>query len=162
MILRTLVLASVALVGLSGCVNLSRSAAVAPITQAQDYRVAAVELTVDPGIETTPEFANLFRQRVQTELDGCAQGSRPLRLEASITRLDRANPVQVALIGGANVLRGQARLIDPASGEVVGDYEVGRTVIGARVAVFEMAEGEEQLSTAFGQELCALAFDAGT
>ena len=116
MILRTLVVASVALVGLSGCVNLSRSAAVAPMTQAQDYRVAAVDLTVDPGIETTPEFANLFRQRVQTELDGCAQGRRPLRLEASITRLDRANPVQVALIGGANVLRGQARLIDGKSG----------------------------------------------
>lgn len=81
-----------------------------------------------------------------------------MRLEASINRLDRANPVQVAIIGGANVLRGHARLVDPATGTVIGEYEIGRTVIGARVAVFEMAESEEQLSEAFGRELCEQAF----
>ncbi|MBN8551414.1 MAG: hypothetical protein J0L52_00795 [Caulobacterales bacterium] len=152
------ILICAALLGLGGCVNLSRSEALAPIAGAAGYRVAGVNLTLDPEIETTPEFAGIFQARVQAELDGCAQGQRPLHLEASISRLDRANPVQVAVIGGANVLRGRARLIDPATGHVVGNYEIGRTVIGARIAVFEMAESEEQLSTAFGQELCDLAF----
>ena len=144
----------------SGCVSLSRSNAVTPLDQASadSYRVSEVRLSVEPEIEATPEFAGIFRDRVQAELNTCAAGARPLRLEAEITRLDRANPVQVALIGGANVLRGSARLVDPANGRVVGEYEIGRTVVGARVAVFEMAEGEEQLSTAFGRELCEQAF----
>ena len=43
------------------------------------------------------------------------------------------------------------------------DYQVtaeqyAQAEVGARVAVFEMAEGEEQLSTAFGRELCEQAF----
>jgi hypothetical protein len=156
--IRPLLLAAVAAVPLSACVNLSRSAPVTPIAAADSYRVSEVRLAVEPEIETTDEFAGIFAERVQTELNGCADGARPLRLEASISRFDRANPVQVALIGGANVLRGHARLVEPASGRVVGEYEIGRTVIGARVAAFEMAESEEQLSTAFGRELCEQAF----
>lgn len=151
-------LVAVALIPAAACVNLSRSAPVTPIAAADSYRVGEIRLAVEPEIETTAEFAAIFTERVQAELDTCADGGAPLRLEAAITRFDRANPVQVALIGGANVLRGTARLVEPTSGRVVGEYEIGRTVIGARVAAFEMAESEEQLSTAFGRELCEQAF----
>lgn len=144
----------------AGCVNLSRSQAVAPLSDAAGYRVGEVRLQLEDGITATPEFATIFRDRVQAELNECATGSRPLRVEASVSRLDRANPVQVALLGGANVLRGDARLVDPATGRTVGEYQIGRTVVGARFAVFEMAESEEQLSEAFGQELCDQAFGA--
>ena len=158
--IRTLVIAALAVTPLSACVGLSRSAPVTPVAAADaaSYRISEVRLAVEPEIQTTPEFNAIFQERVQQELNQCAEGARPLRLEASINRLDRANPVQVAVIGGANVLRGHARLIDPADGRIVGEYEIGRTVIGARVAVFEMAESEEQLSTAFGRELCEQAF----
>lgn len=156
--IRTVLLATAVAVPMTACVNLSRSAPVTPIAAAEGYRVSEVRLAVEPEIETTGEFVSIFSERVQAELSACADGTTPLRLEAEITRLDRANPVQVALIGGANVLRGNARLVDPASGRVVGEYEIGRTVIGARVAAFEMAESEEQLSTAFGRELCEQAF----
>lgn len=144
----------------TACVNLSRSAPLTPIAGAESYRVSDIRLSVEPEIEASGDFASIFGERVQAELDACADGATPLRLEAEITRLDRANPVQVALIGGANVLRGNARLVDPSDGRVVGEYEIGRTVIGARVAVFEMAESEEQLSSAFGRELCEQAFGA--
>lgn len=156
--IRTLAVAAVAALPLTACVGLSRSAPVTPVVEAQSYRVSAIQLSVEPEIQTTDEFQAIFQDRVQQELNTCADGARPLRLEASIHRLDRANPVQVAVIGGANVLRGHARLVDPTDGRVVGEYEIGRTVIGARVAVFEMAESEEQLSTAFGRELCEQAF----
>lgn len=158
--IRTLVIALLAAVPLSACVGLSRSAPISPLadTDAAGYRVSEVHLQVEPEIQTTDAFDTIFRDRVQQALNTCAAGLRPLRLEASIHRLDRANPVQVAVIGGANVLRGHARLVDPANGRVVGEYEIGRTVIGARVAVFEMAESEEQLSAAFGRELCDQAF----
>lgn len=151
---------SVAAVALTGCINMSRSGTVSPMAAADAgaYRVTDIQLNLDEGIEATPEFQSIFRERVQAELNACADGARPLRLEAGISRLDRANPVQVAILGGANVLRGSARLVDPADGRVVGEYEIGRTVVGARVAVFEMAEGEEQLSEAFGRELCEQAF----
>ena len=62
------------------------------------------------------------------------------------------------VIVGANVLRGSARLVDPSTGQLVGEYEIGQTVIGGRIAVVEMAEAEEQMSDAFGEELCEQAF----
>lgn len=144
----------------AGCVGLSRSSAIKPIDAAvaAGSRVAEIRLTVEDEVTTRPEFQGIFRERVQAKLNECATGARPLRLEAEITRLDRANPVQVAIIGGANVLRGGARLVDPATGQTVGEYQIGHTVMGGRVGVFQMAESEEQLSDAFGQELCEQAF----
>lgn len=148
-------------VPLSGCLSMSRSEAVAPIdaSVAQGARVTEVRLTTEDQVTVRPEFQGIFRERVQTRLNACATGARPLRLDAEITRLDRANPAQVMLIGGANVLRGNARLVDPATGEVVGEYEIGKTIIGGRWSIFQMAESEEQLSDAFGAELCEQAFD---
>lgn len=155
-----LAVAGLALLALPACVSMSRSSTTTALDAAGGARVSEVRLTTDEGVTVRPEFAAIFRQRVQTRLDGCATGSRPLRLEASISRLDRANPVQVAIIGGANVLRGQARLVDPATGRTVAEYEIGRTVVGSRLSIFQMAESEEQLSDAFGDELCDQAFKA--
>ncbi len=160
-------LSAVALIGaavsVSACVGMSRSAPVTALdpAAAAGMRVSEIRLTTDDKVTVRPEFAGIFRERVQTKLDGCATGGRPLRLEASISRLDRANPAQVLLIGGANVLRGHARLVDPANGRVVAEYDIGRTIVGGRLGVFQMAESEEQLSDAFGSELCNQAFKPG-
>jgi hypothetical protein len=157
----------IALVGaaftLTACVGMSRSSAVTAMdpTMAAGARVSEIRLTTDDKVTVRPEFAGIFREHVQTKLDGCATGTRPLRLEASISRFDRANPAQVLLIGGANVLRGHARLVDPTNGRVVAEYDIGRTIVGGRLGVFQMAESEEQLSDAFGSELCDQAFKPG-
>lgn len=145
---------------LTACVSLSRSEPVAPLAPdvAAGARIGEIRLTTADGLDLTPEFPGIFTQRVQSRLDACATGERPLRLEASIERLDKANPVQTAVVGDANVLRGNARLVDPATGRAVGEYQIGRTVVGGRVAVVQMAEAEEQMSDAFGQELCEQAF----
>ena len=156
--LRSLVAVGAAIL-LSGCVNLSRSAPVAALAPelAREGRVTEVVLTNAPET-VSPEFAALFQRRVQDKLDGCAKGERPLRLEASVERLTRTNPVVTAVVAGANVLRGTARLVDAATGQPVGEYQIGRTVVGGRVAVIRMGQAEEQLSDAFGQELCEQAF----
>jgi hypothetical protein len=157
----------IALIGaalsLSACVGMSRSAPVTALdpAMAAGARVSEIRLTTDAKVTVRPEFAGIFRDHVQARLDDCAAGNRPLRLEASISRFDRANPAQVLLIGGANVLRGHARLVDPASGRVVAEYDIGRTIVGGRLGVFQMAESEEQLSDAFGAELCDQAFKRG-
>jgi hypothetical protein len=156
---RTLLISAAAL-ALTGCVSLSRSEAVAslPADLVANGRVTEIVLTRMPDLKVTPGFDDLFRQRVQAKLDACARGARPLRLEALLTRFDKANPVMTAVIGGSNVLRGSARLVDTATGQLVGDYRVGKTVVGGRVAVVVMAQAEEQLSDAFGEELCKQAF----
>jgi hypothetical protein len=145
---------------LSGCVSMSRSEAVAPLAAdiAQGSRVSEIRLTRSQALKVTDGFDDIFKSRVQTRLDACATGPRPLRLEAELERLDKANPVVTAVVAGSNVLRGSARLVDVATGEVVADYKVGKTIVGGRFAVVVMGEAEEQLSDAFGEELCKQAF----
>ncbi|AYV45838.1 hypothetical protein CFHF_11500 [Caulobacter flavus] len=145
----------------SGCVSLSRSAAVddLPADWRTQARISEVRLSRGE-LKVTDGFDGLFRQRVQAKLDGCAKGDRALRLEARLDRFDKANPAMTALVGGANVLRGKARLVDVRTGKVVGDYAIGKTIVGSRLAVIKMGEAEEQLSDAFGEELCAQAFPA--
>ncbi|CAN5361658.1 hypothetical protein BH10PSE2_BH10PSE2_03170 [soil metagenome] len=144
---------------LCGCVSLSRSSAVTPLAMTSGgYRVTAITVTTGQGVGARPEFAGIFEQHVGTRLSACATGTHSLRLEASIDRLSRANPAQVMIVGGANVLRGHARLVDPATGRVVGEYEIGKTIMGSRFGIFQMAQSEEQLSDAFASELCDQAF----
>ncbi len=145
----------------TGCVSLSRSAAVddLPADWRAQARISDVKLTRG-DLKVTDGFDALFKQRVQAKLDGCAKGQRPLRLEVKLERFDKANPAMTALVGGANVLRSQARLVDVRTGKTVGDYAIGKTIVGSRLAVIKMGEAEEQLSDAFGEELCAQAFPA--
>ena len=144
---------------LGGCLNLSRTAEVAPAATevVRDARVTRIVLTTG-DIGVSPEFEAIFQRRVQAKLDRCATGATPLRLEAALDRIDKTNPVVTALLFGANVLRGAATLVREDTGEVVGQYQIGRTVVGRGPAVIAMAEAEEQLSDAYGEELCKAAF----
>lgn len=155
-----MILPLLAAVGLSGCVGMSRSSAVAPLSAdwTRDGRITEVRLQPGPALKVTPQFKGIFETRVQGKLTACAKGDRPLRLEARIDRLDKANPVITTVIAGANVLRGQARIVDIATGRVVGDYAVGKTIVGGRFAIIAMGQAEEQMSDAFGDELCKQAF----
>ena len=112
-------LASAAALG--GCVSLSRSAAVEPLAAdvARSGRVDEVVLAGAPST-VSPEFEAIFRQRVKAKLDGCAKGERALRLEAKVDRLRKTNPVVTAVVAGANVLRGSARLADVEPGPPAG------------------------------------------
>lgn len=147
---------------LSGCVSMSRSSTVSPLSAdlAASGKVTEITLRRDGDIKVTPDFDALFKTHVQAELDKCATGTRPLRLEASISSLDKANPAMTLLIAGKNAVRGHARLVDAGTGRVVGEYEIGQTVVGSRLAIIQMSEAEEQVSTGFGKEVCKQAFPA--
>ncbi len=157
--IKVLMAASCAL-ALGGCVSLSRSASVNAMASddADQFRVTEIALAVDPLVRVSPQFDAIFKAHVAAKLDACAHGARPARLDATIERLDKSNPVMVAIVAGANVLRGTARLTDIESGRAVADYKVGQTIVGRSVAVFAMARAEEQLSDGFGDELCKQAF----
>lgn len=147
---------------LGGCVSMSRSSPVTSLSAdwAREGRIDQVTVTRGADLKVTPEFEGIFKTRVKAKLDACAKGARPLRLEAKVDRLDKANPVVTTVVAGANVLRGEARLVDVGTGRVVADYKVGSTIVGGRFAIIVMGQAEEQLSDAFGDEMCKQAFPA--
>lgn len=149
-------------VALGGCISKSDSAPIAalPSDWSTTSRVETVTMDRDPAIEVSADFDAIFQQRVRAKLDACATGQRPLRLEAELKKLSKANPFVTAVLFGQNKVRGTARLVDVATGRVVGEYRIGQTITGSRVGVIAMAEAEEQLSDAFGAEVCTQAFGA--
>ncbi len=154
-----LVLALAATLG--GCVTKSKSAVIAPLAATWVENGRVDEIVFDGGgIEgVSPAFAQTFQTNVKAKLDACAKGGRPLKLEASIRRLDKANKAMVIVLGGGkSAVRGHAKLIDPATGATVGEYDIGQNVVGARPAMLVMLNAEQTLSKAFGDELCARAF----
>ncbi|MDP3176232.1 MAG: hypothetical protein Q8M88_17550 [Phenylobacterium sp.] len=158
MIRSSISLAAAALV-VGGCVGMSRSETVSPLSDnwTRTGRIETIALTKG-DIKVTSEFDEIFKSRVKSKLDACAKGPTPLALEVTLDRLDKANPVLTTVVAGANVLRGQARLVNPATGAVVADYKIGKTIVGGRFAIVVMGQAEEQLSDAFGDELCKQAF----
>jgi hypothetical protein len=146
---------------LGACVSTHQSAALTPLPAdwAASGHVARIDFVDDAKVTVSDHFDKTFTDRLQAKLDACAKGSRPLVLKASISRLSRSNGVVTVLSGSArNKVRGEAQLIDEATGKVVGDYKIGQTVYGTRLATFQMLKPEHQLADAFGDEVCREAF----
>ena len=141
------------------CVSMSGSEAVStlPADIAANARVEEIRLTRG-DIRVSEGFNELFQQRVKAKLDACAKGSRALRLEASIHKYERTNPVITTIIAGRNVIRGEARLTEISTGKEVAVYQIGHTVVGGKLGILAMGQAEQQLSDAFGTELCNQAF----
>lgn len=160
--MKRLILAAAACAALAGCISTSSSEAVSdlPANWRTDTRIESVTLTRSPDLNVTPQFDQLFTDRVKAGVDKCAAGSRPARLEARLDKLTKANPFVTAILFGQNKVRGTARLVDAATGQLIGEYRIGRTVTGSRVGVIQMAQAEEQLSDGFAAEVCRQAFAA--
>ena len=151
-----------AMAALGGCLARSRSLAEAPvpIDVARDGRVDIVNIDYVPVMRNvTAEFPTIFTTKVKGRLDRCARGSRPLRLDASVTDYIRTNAVTSTLLVGRTRIRGLAVLTDLQTGRVVGRYKIDRTFVG-RYGVFAMGPAQDQLSAAFGGEVCRQAFRA--
>ena len=157
----TLAALAVAAASMSGCVSMSRSSAVSAVSAdwTRDGRVVEVRLTGNAQQErVATDFQTIFERRVQSKLDGCAPGQRPLRLEATVDQYYRSNPVITTLVAGRNRIRGTATLIDTATGQTVGRYNIGKTIVGGRIGIIAMGPAQTQLSDAFGDEVCKQAF----
>lgn len=145
---------------LSACVSSGGGDTIRALSpeRARGASVGDIVIVAQPDT-VSAEFANVFTNRVREAVGKCAKGSRPLRLEVRILEMKAANPAMTVLLGDSNVIRGTAALIDPVSGETVGDYEINRsTGGGGLIAAVSMGQAEEQMSQAFGKELCDRAF----
>lgn len=155
-----LLLIACAAAALAGCVARSRSLAEAPvpIDITREGRVDIVNVDYVPVMrKVTAEFPTIFTTKVKRRLDRCAQGTRALRLDASVTDYVRTNAVTSTLLVGRNRIRGVAVLTDLQTGRVVGRYKIDRTFVG-RYGVLAMGPAQDQLSAAFGGEVCRKAF----
>lgn len=146
----------------AACASGTGSAAIQalPPAVADNARVVAVNVVNIPEQGVSAGFETLFESKVQAELNECAQGSRPLTLEVSLDHFDRANPAMTWLLADQNSITGIARLKDE-TGALVGEYLIKRTFVASGlVGIALMAQAEDQMSQAFGEELCAQAFGA--
>ena len=145
----------------SACASGSGSSAIQPLPAdlAANARVAGVSVVGIPQDRVSGEFQTVFQSRVQSQLNKCAAGTEPLTVEISLDSFDRANPAMTWLIADQNEIAGIARLTD-ASGNLVGEYLIKRTFVASGlVGIALMAQAEEQMSDAFGEELCKQAFE---
>lgn len=159
--MRILTPALAGLLLLGGCVSAGASGAInaLPAALAGGARVASVELRNTPG-GTAPGFDSRFEAAVQTQLNKCATGSEALTLEVSLDGYYAPNPVMAAFAPMKSQVSGVARLRD-AGGAVVGEYRIERSLmIGGIAGAVVAANAENNMSNAFGEELCKQAFRA--
>lgn len=144
----------------AGCSTSGGSGALSPLPQAlaSDARVTEVRVSSFPRQGVSSEFARVLRQGVRKKVEACADGTAPVTLDVSLDSFEKANPLMVGFLYGSNRIRGTARLIDQ-SGQVVGEYRIQRAYSShGAVGVAMMAQAEEQMSAAFGDEVCKQAF----
>jgi len=145
---------------LGGCVSSGGGDTVKQIASnvsTSSYVDKIVLVSAPHNVSTT--FPATFTEKVKSKLDRCATGKAPLRLEVMIIEFHQSNPAMTVLVGSSNLIKGTARLIDPATDAVVADYDVTRSVgAGGLLGAAIMADGESQMSDAFGDELCKRAF----
>lgn len=145
---------------LSGCVYSGGAEAVKHMDPAvaKGARVDSINVTVANGIEDQ-ELATVMPQVLQRELNTCATGSQPLHLEVNVTRFKGQNAAMTILLGDGAELQGTAKLIEPETNQVVGDYDVSESVGGGGIlAAAAMADAERSLSQEFAESLCKQAF----
>lgn len=153
------VLALAGAVLLAGCVTSNGSGAIRPISAdaASRGRVTYVQLQNTPD-NVSDGFAIQFQNTVQTKLNECANGDYPLALTVTLNGYQSANPLISLFAPSQSEISGVARLTD-ASGAVVGEYNIRRTIlIGGVIGAVVAVSAEQNMSSAFGEELCKRAF----
>lgn len=115
----------------------------------------------------SPDFRSILVAALRKHLAACAHGTQPLQLDVTVARVSSENPAKTILVGDSDVIKGSAQLIDPATGAVVGDYDIAHSIGGGGVLLGAsgivagaavMAYPEEQMADSFAGEICNRAF----
>jgi hypothetical protein len=144
---------------LAGCTS-SSSDAIKPLpsTLAKTGFVTTIDVKSVPA-NVSPEFKGALAAELEKDLKLCATGTTPLRLEASVVQFKAQSAVATILIGGSNLIKGTVQLVDPATDQIVGDYDISRSQGGGGlIAAAAMAGPEGRMTEAFAEEVCVQAF----
>jgi hypothetical protein len=109
--------------------------------------------------DVSAEFKPALEGELRKKTSLCAKGQMELSLEVDIAQVRTQNVALTVLVGNSNGIKGQARLIRPDTGEVVGDYEIFHSVGGGGViAAIGLSGAERQMAVDFADAVCARAF----
>ena len=133
--------------------------AVRPLSVAAATSSYVSDIDVSVVTEEAPQsLAGTLETELRKELDGCATGSVPVRLEAFVTQYEGPDAVRALLIGHGLGMRGSAQIY-ASNGDLIGDYDVARSLGGGGIIpTVVMENGEEILSNAFAREICEEVF----
>ena len=148
-----------AAVGLAACSH-SSSEAVTDLSADLKSGAFVSQITVKdvPAYAPAAFEANLGGA-LQQGLAKCATGTHPLTLEVTVTKFQAENAAMTILVGSSNAVQGSARLIEPGTGAVVGDYDIAASTGGGGViAAIAMADAQRDMSQAFASDICKKAF----
>jgi hypothetical protein len=125
------------------------------IKQARIYTITVKSVPDNVSSGFKPELESMLR----LGMDDCAQGQSWLNLEVTVIQLKKSDAGKAFLVGDSNVVKGQARLVDPTSGAVVGDYDIGYSVGGGGLAAaLAMSQAESSMARGFAKQVCDTAF----
>ena len=121
-------------------------------------RVGSI-VVLDVPADVSAEFKPALEEELRKKTSECAKGQTELSLEVNIAEVKKQNAAKTIFLGDSNGIKGQARLIRAATGEVVGDYEIFHSVGGEGAAVAVGLSGaERQMAVDFADAVCARAF----
>ncbi len=147
------------LVGLAACSH-SSSEAVTDLSsdlKASSF-VSQIKIKAVPP-EAPAAFEANLGGALQSALAKCANGSHALTLEVTVTKFQAENAAMTILVGSSNAVQGSARLVQPDTGAVVGDYDIAASTGGGGViAAIAMADAQSDMSNAFASDICKKAF----
>jgi hypothetical protein len=109
----------------------------------------------------SPQFKDMLTAHLREETSKCARGNQPLKLEVAVSDLTEQNPGMTFLAGNSDKIKGSARLTDPTTNQVVGDYDISHSFgAGGLLGIAILSGAEDKMSDAFAQEVCSRAFAA--
>lgn len=153
------VLAAAGLAGQAGCSTSSSEAItdLAPDVKTGSY-VSQIEIKDLPAYAPA-SFPDSLASALQQALVTCATGKHPLRLEVHVSKYKSENAAMTILVGSSNAIEGSARLLQPDTGAVLGDYDISTSTGGGGViAAVAMANAQYDMTHAFASDLCKKAF----
>jgi hypothetical protein len=143
----------------SGCTYSSSEAVkTLPPDIAKNAKIADVVVLSVPT-NVSPQFKDMLTAHLREETARCARGAQPLRLEVAVSDLTEQDPGMTFLAGSADKIKGSARLIDPSTNQVVGDYDISHSFgAGGLLGMALLSGAEDKMSDAFAEEVCSRAF----
>lgn len=139
---------------LAGCMARTQPLKTTPAATVQQYSVAAIEVTRDRGT-VPPEVEGAVETALRQATDQCADGPRPILLDARLDFYREADPTLVVLAGDRSVLAGRVALRDPATRRVLTSGYIESFVGGAGligVAITQLSQGS--LPGTFASDVC--------
>ncbi|HEY1506328.1 MAG TPA: hypothetical protein VGF92_18635 [Stellaceae bacterium] len=145
----------------SGC-TYSSSEAVKTLPPELAKNAKVVDITVlSVPANVSPQFKDMLTAHLRDETAKCARGAQPLKLEVAVSDFTAQDPGMTFLAGSSDKIKGSARLIDPSTNQVVGDYDISHSFgAGGLLGMALLSAGENKMSDAFAEEVCSRAFAA--